>query len=146
MSHARTMRRRRYPLVCEALENRCLPAVTASVTAGVLDIVGDNAGNQASIRLLAGDPTQTQVVADGGGGTNTLDYANFGAPVRVNIATQAATGIASTHKQGWQNLQNFIGSGTGSSLAGPSADTNWTIAGAGAGTVGAGSFSGFPEV
>jgi Ca2+-binding RTX toxin-like protein len=75
------------------------------------------------------------VTVHGGGGSNTLDYSNYGSAIALNLQNSTATGLS-----GFAGIQALIGSALADSLTGFNADTLFTIAGANAGTVN-GSFS-----
>jgi hypothetical protein len=78
----------------------------------------------------------------GGAPVNTLDYSGYGRRVTVNLATKTATGVGGT----WSGIQDFVGTGTADALAGADANSTWSITGPDAGTVGAYSFAGFPNL
>lgn len=65
------------------------------------------------------------------GGDDTLDFSASGSPVFVNLETTLANGILFT------DIENFVGSltGPGDQLAGVNQNVNWTIDGAGDGTL-----------
>ena len=79
---------------------------------------------------------------NGGSGTNTLDDSSYGSPVTVNLQAKSATAISGA----WANVQTFIGTATTDILVGASANSNWSITGTNAGTVGAYSFARFPDL
>jgi len=83
-------------------------------------------------------------VIDGGAGTNSLNYSAYDAPVSVNTAAETAPGI----EGGFTNIQNFIGSGSSSTLTGPNSANTWSITGNNAGNINAGAitFSGFDNL
>jgi hypothetical protein len=97
--------------------------------------------------------------ADGGGGTNTLDDAAFRTPVKIDLTTGTATGVAGGVRniqaiRGGQGNDILIGSaaggtaflaspgndtvtglGVGNTLTGTDADSTWHITGPNAGTL-----------
>jgi len=80
-------------------------------------------------------------VINGGAGTNSLDYSAYAMPVSVNIAADTATGIGGT----FANIENFVGSGSSSTLTGPNTTNTWTITSSNAGNINSSAitFSGF---
>ena len=76
----------------------------------------------------------------GGAGSNAINDSGNGSPVTVNLQAQTATGIGGT----WADVQSFIGTGTTDTLVGANSNSNWSISGTNAGSVGAYSFAGFP--
>ena len=88
-------------------------------------------GSQADTFALAAGAAVTGT-ADGAGGTNTLNYSNYGAAITFDLADATATGLG-----GYANIDILLGSGTADDVvAGPAAVTQWTITAANAGTVG----------
>jgi Bacterial Ig-like domain (group 3)/Right handed beta helix region len=78
----------------------------------------------------------------GGAPVNTLDYSSYAGSVAINLQAKTATAISGT----WTNVQSFIGTGTTGALDGANANSTWSITGVNAGTVGAYSFAGFPNL
>jgi len=127
-------------------------------TTNVWDLTGSNAGSLdgalafAAFQNLTGGATNDTFAflaggsiagnLKGGAPVNTLDYSGYGSPVTLNLQTKTATGIGGT----WAGIQDFIGTGTTDTLLGANANSTWSIAGANAGTVGAYSFAGFPNL
>jgi len=74
--------------------------------------------------------------------TNMLDYAQYGSPVTINLQTRKAPGIRAI----WAHIQNFVGTGTTSTLVAANTINTWSIGGTNAGTVDGISFSGFPNL
>lgn len=70
-------RGRRQTLMLEVLESRALPSITASVSSGVLQIVGSDQADDVSVRLKRGDATKTQVLL-GTTVVGTVDTTSFG--------------------------------------------------------------------
>jgi RHS repeat-associated protein len=69
----------------------------------------------------------------GGGGSDTINYANYGATVTVNLQTSTAKGMA-----GFANIEAFVGSAKVDTLVGAnqiSEINQWNITGPNAGTV-----------
>jgi uncharacterized delta-60 repeat protein len=89
---------------------------------------------------LAAGKSVTGVI-NGGYGTNTLDYSNFGAPVAVNLQTKTATGIG-----GFNGVGVFKGSSAIDSLTGADANTTWQILATNTGKAGMTSFSSFENL
>jgi len=79
---------------------------------------------------------------DGGGGTtDTLNYANYGAAVTVNLQTFSATGT-----KGFVNVESFVGSVKADKLIGANQVNQWTITGPNAGTVNGTAFADFENL
>jgi hypothetical protein len=84
---------------------------------------------------------------NGGGGTNTLDYSALTGPINLNLQTAAATLLHGGGAGGFTGIQSLIGSSSAEDgLVGPAVDTNWTIARANAGSVGAFLFAGIENL
>jgi hypothetical protein len=79
---------------------------------------------------------------DGGGGSNTLDYSHLTTPVTLNLQTGMATGIGGT----FAHITNFIGGSGSNALAGPNANTVWTLTGLNTISVNGLSISGFQSL
>jgi hypothetical protein len=79
---------------------------------------------------------------DGGGSSNTLDYAALAGPVTVNLQTQTAPGIGGT----FANITSLVGSAGSDTLVGPNAAATWAINGANAGSVNGLTFSSFENL
>ncbi len=68
--------RRRLRPQAEILEDRLHPAVTAAVVGTTLDITGDAANNTATVRLVSGNPTETEVLS-GSSSVGTFSNVTF---------------------------------------------------------------------
>ena len=95
-----------------------------SDTASNYVITGAAADAPVSITAGAGDDVFAFLAAarlagriDGGGGSNTLDYLNYGSGVRVNLSAGTATGVAG----GIANIRNVMGSRYDDTLIGDAA-------------------------
>jgi hypothetical protein len=79
----------------------------------------------------------------GGGGSDTLDYSGHGDDVLIDLGSGAATALG-----GWSGIETLVGTGAAaaSTLQGSDADTDWTLTGADAGSVGGWAFSGFANL
>jgi hypothetical protein len=70
-------------------------------------------------------------IINGGGGTNSLNYANYGKSVGVNLTTSTAPGLLS-----FTNIQGLVGNtGTNNTLVGANTTNTWNITGTNAGNV-----------
>jgi adhesin/invasin len=106
--------------------------------AGFPNLTGGTANDNFAFRVggsIAGN-------LKGNGPVNILDYSGYGSPVTVNLQDKTAPGIGGT----WASIQSFIGTGTTDTLVGDNVNRTWSITGANVGTVGAYSFSGFPNL
>jgi virginiamycin B lyase len=65
---------------------------------------------------------------DGGGGTNTVNYASYGNPVQVDLESMTAPGLDS-----FANIETFLGSNGSNTLYGPDTANTWQITGINAG-------------
>jgi hypothetical protein len=104
---------------------------------GITNLTG-GAGND-DFRVLSGGSLSGKVT--GGGGTDTLDYSQYGAPVTVNLPTLSGTGVGS-----FAGIKNLLGGSAANTLQGPNATNAWQISGPGRGTVAGYSFSSFQNL
>jgi hypothetical protein len=133
-----------------------LGAYTANLT---VNVTGANAGNVPGVvgafanvqnvttgsgndTFALSDGASLSGVANGGGGSNTLNESAYTTPVTVNLVTGAVTGLG-----GIGNIQNFIGGSGNNTLLGPNAPTTWTITAQNAGSLTGGiTFSAFQNL
>ena len=87
------------------------------------------------------------------GGSNTLDYSQFGARSVVSFRNSSGSGVRNGSGGGVFDFQTIIGStfgniagANGNLIVGPDAATTYAITGANAGTFGNVKFSNFPSV
>jgi len=99
--------------------------VSSTAVSGFENVVG-GAGNDTftfnPLSSLSG-------TLDGGGGSNELDYASFGAAISVNYQNNSATAITNVAANGFSNITKFAGNGLNAAFIGLTADTNYTITG-----------------
>lgn len=79
------------------------------------------------------------------GGTNTLDYSNYGSAVTINLSNSTATAIGGN----FFNINNFIGytaPGICSTLIGANLNNDWQITAIDSGTINALPFAGFGDL
>ncbi len=113
--------------------------------ANTWSISGANTGNVGGAgwssfeNLIGGTLSDTFVFADaagvsgiinGGGNTDTLDYAAYTTAITVNLASGAATGTG-----GVLSIERFIGGSASDTLIGPNALNQWHVTGNNAGDV-----------
>lgn len=77
----------------------------------------------------------------GGSGSNTLDYSEYGSSVTVNLGNNTATNIGSI-----ADIQNFVGGTAPNTFIGPNSPTEWTVSTANGGTVAGLSFTNFENL
>ena len=89
--------------------------------------------------FAAGSSVTGTVGGGTGTGTDTLNYAAFGAPVAVNLAAGTATATG-----GFNGIEALVGSGAvaGDTLTGTNVNSTWTITDQNAGSVNGFAFSG----
>jgi hypothetical protein len=97
---------------------------------------GNLTGGSAADVFVFSDGASVDGTIDGGGGSNTLNYAAYTTGVTVNLQANVL------------NIQTLIGSaGGGNTLVGPNATTTWNITGSNTGTLTGGfSFSNFQNL
>ena len=71
---------------------------------------------------------------NGGGGTNTLDHSLHLAPMFIDWANHAVTGVFDGKANGFSNITNFIGPGT-ATFYGPNLDCSYHVTSAGGGYI-----------
>ena len=80
-------------------------------------------------------------IINGGAGSDTVDYSNFGGPVTVNLGAKTAPAIASLNA-----VESLIGSGGEDLLIGANAVTAWTITALNTGKSGTINFASFENL
>ncbi len=99
------------------------------------DIVGGPGTNQ--FIMLAGGAISGNI--EGGSGTNTLDYSEYGSAIFINLQADSGPSVLS-----FSNIQNLIGGpGENNELIGPNSSTQWILVGHNAGFVDGFNFTGF---
>ncbi|HEX5216215.1 MAG TPA: OmpA family protein, partial [Vicinamibacterales bacterium] len=78
---------------------------------------------------------------DGGGGTDSLDYAGWTSAVTVDLATGTATALL-----GFSGIEDVKGGEAADTLKGPVGDTTWTVSGPNSGDVAGVTFSSFEDL
>ncbi|MCB1206349.1 MAG: hypothetical protein KDN18_18965, partial [Verrucomicrobiae bacterium] len=79
---------------------------------------------------------------DGAGGTNRLDYLNYGTSVALDLENSTATGIGGN----FANLSNFAGSGQLDTVVGPELPSIYQVSGVGEFGVGSNFVAGFENL
>ena len=98
---------------------------------GISNLVGGALGDTFSFSPLSLITGTVDGAGEGGGAVNTLDFSGFNAPVAVDLANFSATPIFSGANNGFANISNMVGSGTGiggDTLYGAAGDQVWNLA------------------